>query len=101
MVMLQVDMEMERRALEEGGYDSDLDREEAIMQELDPREPEEKPDENLVSAALIGLIKLQLPFCHCAESPNAPLPFHSSARNPSNLETAEHLDGLLPQEVWP
>ena len=47
-------MEMERRALEEGGYDSDLDREEAIMQELHPREPEQKPDENLVRAALIG-----------------------------------------------
>ena len=40
---------MERRALEEGGYDSDLDREEALMQELDPRGPEAQgPDPNLV-----------------------------------------------------
>jgi hypothetical protein len=41
-------MEMERRALEDGGYDSDLDREEAVMQGLEPREPEVPPDVNLV-----------------------------------------------------
>ncbi|GAX73021.1 hypothetical protein CEUSTIGMA_g473.t1 [Chlamydomonas eustigma] len=29
----QVDMEMERRALEQGGYDSDLDREDEVMQQ--------------------------------------------------------------------
>ena len=45
----QVDMEMERRALEEGGYDSDLDREEAVMQEMEPRgPPPPPPDANLV-----------------------------------------------------
>jgi hypothetical protein len=31
--MHQVDMEMERRALEQGGYDSDLDREDEVMQQ--------------------------------------------------------------------
>ena len=42
-------MEMERRALEEGGYDSDLDREEAVMQEMEPRgPPPPPPDANLV-----------------------------------------------------
>lgn len=40
---------MERRALEEGGYDSDLDREEAIMQELDPRDPDLDTDPNQAS----------------------------------------------------
>ena len=51
VLSLQVDMEMERRALEEGGYDSDLDREEAIMQDLDPREPELEADPNLASSS--------------------------------------------------
>jgi len=50
---------MERRALEEGGYDSDLDREESLMQGLDPREPEALPDPNLVRRSLGGCWKHQ------------------------------------------